>query len=354
MTAQSLRRRKGPWYLLAILLSMPLVFGLLNLLGVEERVALFYTNLILGSCLIQFRRAFDSQLQPERRSVGERIARYFGLKFDPSGQRVVAEDFRDLGLVPDFSTQRRQDGFHGTLWGARFQFAEVKLTVGKEKPVFTGALAVAGYQGERADLLFVTRDAGFLRNQVLARKYKGERLRLEDPKFERYFEVYGNDQVRGRYLLSPAMIEKLNAMAERTENSEFAFAISSGKIWIVLPIPYSRFDMRWSLSDFDGHSALRYAELLRLCRELVGSVNQAGRRARRTPLEEPAALGWDTLFKRRRAARKAAAPEAPESAEPGAGPEEAAGVEEERSRGERLAALRRRLNRIDPRDRLRR
>jgi hypothetical protein len=56
-----------------------------------------------------------------------------------------------------------------------------------------------------------------------------ERVRLEDPVFEKVYEVYGTDQVAARALLNPAFMEKMLKLGERPD-FERPLALCSGRL----------------------------------------------------------------------------------------------------------------------------
>ena len=43
----------------------------------------------------------------------------------------------------------------------------------------------------------------------------GEKIRLEDPEFQKLFEVYCDDQITARYVLTPAFMERLKKLNEK-------------------------------------------------------------------------------------------------------------------------------------------
>ncbi len=45
---------------------------------------------------------------------------------------------------------------------------------------------------------------------------KGQLVKLEDPEFEKYFVVYGSDQVEARYILTPALMQRITEFRKRT------------------------------------------------------------------------------------------------------------------------------------------
>ncbi len=59
----------------------------------------------------------------------------------------------------------------------------------------------------------------------------GERIRLEDPEFQKLFEVYCDDQITARYVLTPAFMERLKKLNERYKGQVY-IAINSDNIVI--------------------------------------------------------------------------------------------------------------------------
>lgn len=61
--------------------------------------------------------------------------------------------------------------------------------------------------------------------------YGGERIRLEDPEFEKQFEVYCDDQITARYVLTPAFMQRLKKLNERHKGQVY-FGINKNNIVI--------------------------------------------------------------------------------------------------------------------------
>jgi Protein of unknown function (DUF3137) len=132
--------------------------------------------------------------------------------------------FHDSGLVEAFDTATVQHVLTGDAQGVPFAIAEVALLDAKAYRMFGGVLASFRLARPRTGLTIVARDHGLLGN-LLARAGSGiERLPLEDPDFEGVFEVYGDDQVGGRVILTTTMLERLKALDELAHARGFACA----------------------------------------------------------------------------------------------------------------------------------
>ncbi|CCN84900.1 conserved hypothetical protein [Vibrio nigripulchritudo SFn27] len=63
----------------------------------------------------------------------------------------------------------------------------------------------------------------------------GDRVALEDVDFEQYFEVYSDDQVEARYLLSPALMRRLVEFRKSAGNVGISLSFVGDNIYIAIP-----------------------------------------------------------------------------------------------------------------------
>jgi hypothetical protein len=112
----------------------------------------------------------------------------------------------------------------GDAQGVPFALAEIALHDAKGYRMFGGVLASFRLARARPGLTIVARDRGLLGNLVASAGSRIERLPLEDPDFEGVFEVYGDDQVMGRVILTTTMLERLKALDELAHARGFACA----------------------------------------------------------------------------------------------------------------------------------
>lgn len=132
--------------------------------------------------------------------------------------------FRDCGLIEAFESARVAHVLHGETGGVPFALAEVALLDDKHYRMFGGVLASFRLARPRGGLTVVTRDRGLLGNLLAGAGRSIERLTLEDPEFEQIFEVYGDDQVRGRVTLTTTMLQRLKDLDDLAHARGFACA----------------------------------------------------------------------------------------------------------------------------------
>jgi hypothetical protein len=140
--------------------------------------------------------------------------------------------FRSSGLVEPFETAGVNHILVGNAQGVPFGIAEVALLDGKGYRMFGGVLASFQLARPRPGLTIVARDRGLLGNLLARAGSDIERLPLEDPAFEGVFEVYGDDQVGGRVILTTTMLERLKALDELGHARGFACAFAGAHLLI--------------------------------------------------------------------------------------------------------------------------
>lgn len=91
-----------------------------------------------------------------------------------------------------------------------------------------------------------------VRNSLLKLNFSGSRVKLENPDFEKLFDVYSTNQIEARYLLSPSMMEQLVAL-DREMNKSIKISFRNSSILIAIPESKDHFEASiWkSISDLN-------------------------------------------------------------------------------------------------------
>jgi Protein of unknown function (DUF3137) len=148
------------------------------------------------------------------------LARSLGVEFAVSPVSGPEFDLAgEFDLLPSHDDSYFQDQWHGAVGGTDFLLYEAKLTEtrgsGKNRrtvTVFRGIILRFRFARPFLGSTLVRRD-GFkftlFGDSKSYRDQKLERIKMVDPRFEDAFDVYGSDQVEGRYLIHPAYCERL-------------------------------------------------------------------------------------------------------------------------------------------------
>ncbi len=208
---------------------VPLSFSILIVLSMSL-VTLTY-GLQSYSLSTDYTQQFKSQI------IGP-IVRFFdkSLHYEPEGY-VVESRFAASGLfqkTPD--RYQGEDKVHGLLGKTKIEFSEI-LAEYKSRSInsdggsqdswvtiFKGLFFVGDFNKNIKGTTVVLPDVaerlfggfGKLVQKIQKIGWHPELITLEDPEFEKYFVVYGDDQVEARYILTPNLMERILSFRKRT------------------------------------------------------------------------------------------------------------------------------------------
>lgn len=175
---------------------------------------------LVGGAAVAVGRAPLGRLKREAKGLFVRpIADSFGIDFEADPGFVdTARQLREAGLLPRFDRSAFEDRMIGQRKGIDFEFFEAHLkqrrtetrngrTHTKYVTVFKGQCLRFNFHKRFFGQTLVTRDAGIF-NRFGGRAGM-DRAILEDPAFEKAFEVYTTDQVEARFILTPDLMQRL-------------------------------------------------------------------------------------------------------------------------------------------------
>lgn len=187
------------------------ILDLAILMGMAGVGGYVWASLALSN---QYSRLYKGKVLPK-------LAAAFG---DITYRHAVMPDLalmRAERIFREFKDAKAEDELVGTHRGCPTSIVELKLEIGSGKSrrtVFDGLLVEIELPRDTHATTAVINDGGAfgnLRDRMLAAGR--QRVALEDPVFERVYEVYGTDQVAARALLNPAFMEKLLQLADRPD-----------------------------------------------------------------------------------------------------------------------------------------
>ena len=158
-------------------------------------------------------------------------------------QPPVLSRFRNLQLLPNWDRSSFEDMLTGQRGGSAFEFFEATLkqrrtttdSKGRSRTryvtVFDGQCLVVHFPKPFLGVTKVFRDAGIF-NVFKGMGNKEDPVRLEDPKFEKAFEVVSTDQIEARFLLTPDFMEKLLELEQTFQGGKLRCAFSGGELFV--------------------------------------------------------------------------------------------------------------------------
>ena len=151
------------------------------------------------------------------------VSEQFGLKFEPGGEKLlILQICRTLKLVPNFDIPDTDFTLEGALNGRNIMLGQTVLTrlsrVGnrnREVKVFSGVIMQMTLRTPVPAFVYLCPDRRIERNTLVgALPHDAQRCSLEDPRFEKAFEVFTNDQIGARTILTPLYLEKFMRLKE--------------------------------------------------------------------------------------------------------------------------------------------
>ncbi|MBI1360532.1 MAG: DUF3137 domain-containing protein [Alphaproteobacteria bacterium] len=173
----------------------------------------------------------------------EPVCHEFGMTFEVSPlDPADIMTFRNLKLVPHWDRARYEDRLTGQRQNAPFEFFEAHLEEKHETSsrngrrtewvtVFRGQCLVARFPKPFNGVTRVVRDQGAF-NFLSKLGEDLPRVKLEDPVFEKAFEVYGSDQIEARFILTPDFMERLLSLEKTFEGKKLRCAFSGGEMYL--------------------------------------------------------------------------------------------------------------------------
>ncbi|MFB2729130.1 DUF3137 domain-containing protein [Shewanella mangrovisoli] len=269
-------------------LSLAIVAGLvlLALLGHSRGLMLFPLPLVallgLGFWSFTPTRQFKRQVQQEIYPI---MFKYFGEDFIYNREmRLDMNRLTAAKVLPNYDKASFGDYIQGQYKGIELVVNELTLTkdvrveewdgnkrrtVTRTETRFHGTVVELSSHKQFIGHTVVLKDRGGLAN-FLSDSHSGlQRVKLEDPLFEKEFDVFSTDQIESRYLLNTAFMERLQQLA-KSFDGEIQCAFFRNRLILFLPNRRSRFQMR---SIFDSaHFSTEFSQLNREMKQLFAII----------------------------------------------------------------------------------
>ena len=173
------------------------------------------------------------------------ISEKLGVSFTIAPGTVTSiQKHRQLGVVPGWDRAKYEDLISGQRRGVDFELFEAHLEerrTTRDSRGNTRTTWVTVFRGQCLRLDFhknfygrtlITRDAGLFNRFSAPRDM--QRAGLEDPVFERIFEVYTTDQVESRYLLTPDFMQRLVDLETTFKGGKLKACFDGGEMFITV------------------------------------------------------------------------------------------------------------------------
>jgi len=201
---------------------------------------------------VRMLRVPDTATPRIREEVLRRLVQFWdpSFRYEPRGSISRAE-FDGSRLFAGESIDRfaGEDLVSGRHGATDFRFSELRASRVKKRgkrvevvPVFHGLFFVADFSKDFRGQTLLLPDRAEARLGAFGRALQaldgvaGLRLvQLEDPAFEQAFAVYASDETEARYLLSPALMERILRFRENT-GAPLRVGFAGGRVAVAVPL----------------------------------------------------------------------------------------------------------------------
>lgn len=193
-----------------------------------------------------------------KQDVIARVIRYFdpSLTYAP-GEHVSQAQLEDAGMfVQRIDRFDGEDLVRGRIGATDILFSEVhaehETHSGKNTrwhTIFRGLYFIADFNKHFHGLTLVLPDVAERMFGLVGRQLqewsrgRGELIRLEDAEFEKHFVVYGSDQIEARYILSPALMQRIVRFRQK-EDRKIYLAFVQSRVHVAVATGKNMFEPR--------------------------------------------------------------------------------------------------------------
>lgn len=235
------RRKKAFNVFLGVIFLLAfLVFFLVLEQGITELVKFAG----MGAILISF--FFYRRMSVVRREAKEKLmpalCDQIGLNYNlhPLTSEIIP--YKNLSIIPSYDEITLEDQINGKAEDIDFNLLEAKLVkVSRDSKgrksrstVFQGFLVEFDFHKNFQGETIITKDHTVIGNFLTGWAKKGDRVKLEDPEFENFFEVHSSDQVEARYLLTPLFMERVLQFNQLSSVKQLQMAFKDGRIYMAI------------------------------------------------------------------------------------------------------------------------
>jgi hypothetical protein len=175
------------------------------------------------------------------------VCEFFKLEHIANPASYPLSWFEDLSLIPDHDRTTVEDNIKGAHQGVPLDIVEAKLEERRTRTtkkgtetyyvtVFRGLLCQLSFMKPFSGRTIIRTDHGAVFNWFQGLGTPGDKVHLEDPRFEDAFEVHSSDQVEARYLLTPTFMERVMELDRYFGGSSTRLAFDRERLLIAIEV----------------------------------------------------------------------------------------------------------------------
>jgi hypothetical protein len=252
------------------------------------------TGIAIAGILLAHTSLLGPISKEAKREVVGSVARFVeaSLRYDPE-DCITEREFRNSMLFrQDVDRYRGEDLVAGRIGATEIRFSEVHAeyrtsstnskghTRHTYHTIFKGLFLLADFNKHLRGMTLVLPDVaeksfGWLGQKLQAAFdafRRGELVKLEDPEFEREFVVYADDQVEARYVLTPALMQRLLDFRRKTGHRMY-FSFLESRVYIAIETGRDMFEVGVFQDMVDRHLVKKHLRDLQFAVSVVAELD---------------------------------------------------------------------------------
>lgn len=160
---------------------------------------------------------------------------------DPFYENYV-DELKDCGIIPIYSSETSEDKVSGEYKRVKIDFFQTVLCKNNSSNgsglVFKGVIISISVHKSFSGRTIIKTASGMLIKEEPENLHI---VNLEDPYFEKIFEVYSSDQIEARYLITTSFMERLLQLTEAYGSNKIECSFYDNRLVIMIPIKRNLF-----------------------------------------------------------------------------------------------------------------
>jgi hypothetical protein len=241
----------------AVSLILLIIFGIIILyINVDNRNVTSNTTsvagaIILAICVWWF-LPISNYKSAVKSSIFPRIFKFFGNDFYYCHMNtgLSIKSLIPSNILPKHDEADTEDYIQGSYKGVSLQIVEANLKKVRRnsnggrsrRTIFKGIFIQVDLHKKFSGKTIVKKDYGMVANMLGDKFNTLDTVRLEDPVFEKMFQVYSDDQVEARYLLTTSFMDRLINLADIFGGKGIQCSFYDDKLLFMIPSKQNRFE----------------------------------------------------------------------------------------------------------------
>lgn len=150
-------------------------------------------------------------------------------------------------IIPTFNQSHSEDSIEFHYKDARIRFFETKLYMVKPKTnknVFSGICIDIKVKNPFVAKVILRKENGAFANWFSSDEKNLKRIKLSDPRFEKQFKAYTDDQMEGHLLLSPDIVEQIANISALVGDKKAECSFINDKLVMMIESNQNMFEPR--------------------------------------------------------------------------------------------------------------